>query len=127
MQKVLKKIGSIRKDKGYSHEYVALMLDISQAAYTKIERNQTKLTVQRLYKIAEILEVDVSELLDIQATNQSNEHNKDASTGYLQQIENFFHENKEQYDAIISHYEKNLKHKNDIILELKAQLALLRR
>lgn len=127
MQNILNKIESIRKAKGYSHEYVALMLDISQAAYTKIERNQTKLTVQRLYKIAEILEVDVSELLDIQVNNQFDQHNKDISTEYLQQLEIFFNENKEKYDTIISHYEKNLKHKNDIILELKAQLALLRR
>jgi len=33
------------------------MLDISQVAYSKIEKNETKLTVERLFKIAEILEL----------------------------------------------------------------------
>jgi DNA-binding XRE family transcriptional regulator len=38
MKRILETIEKIRKDKGYSHEYMAHMLDISQAAYTKIER-----------------------------------------------------------------------------------------
>jgi len=105
---------------------MANMLDISQAAYTKIERYQTKLTFDRLYKIEEILEVDVSDLLNIKIASQMNQTNKDGATSYLQQIENFFNENKEQYDNIISHYEKNLAHKKDIILELKQQLELLK-
>jgi len=57
MEKVINKIRTIRKDKGYSHEYMAHMLDISQVAYSKIEKNETKLTVERLFKIAEILEL----------------------------------------------------------------------
>lgn len=126
MKNILKNIQDLRKDKGYSHEYMAFSLDISQAAYTKLERNQTKLTVERLYKIAEILEVEVAEILDIKATNQLNQTNKDSSTGYQQQIENFFNENKDQYDKIIAHYDQTLQHKNDFIIELKAQIKTLR-
>jgi len=48
MEHVLKNIEKLRKDKGISHEAMALNLDISQAAYTKLECNQTKLTVERL-------------------------------------------------------------------------------
>jgi transcriptional regulator with XRE-family HTH domain len=46
-----------RLTKKYSQEYIAFMLEISQAAYSKIERNETELTVKRLYEIAEILEI----------------------------------------------------------------------
>ena len=123
MEHVLKNIEKYRKDKGISHEAMALDLDISQAAYTKLERHQTKLTVERLYKIAEILEVEVSKLMGIEATNQLNQTNRDSSTGYLQQIENFFNENKDQYEKIIAHYEKTLGHKDELIDMLKGQLA----
>uniref|UniRef100_UPI00404888C5 helix-turn-helix domain-containing protein n=1 Tax=Flavobacterium sp. TaxID=239 RepID=UPI00404888C5 len=56
MENVIEKIKDIRKEKGYSHEYMAHMLDISQVAYSKIEKQETKLSVERLFKIAEILE-----------------------------------------------------------------------
>jgi len=101
---------------------MAHMLDISQAAYTKIERQQTKLSVERLYKIAEILEVEVAEILEIKTTNQLNQTNKDNATGYLQQIENFFNENKDQYEKIIAHYDKSLEQKDNLIASLNTQL-----
>ena len=66
MENILKKIESLRIAKGYSHEYMAHMLDISQAAYSKMANNITKLSVERLYKIAEILEVSVGDLMDIE-------------------------------------------------------------
>ena len=62
MEIVVEKIKDIRKNKGYSHEYMAHELDISQVAYSKIEKLETKLSVERLFKIAEILEVKVGEI-----------------------------------------------------------------
>ncbi|TRX04174.1 helix-turn-helix domain-containing protein [Flavobacterium gawalongense] len=38
MEAVIEKIKDIRKQKGFSHEYMAHMLDISQVAYSKIEK-----------------------------------------------------------------------------------------
>ena len=49
--------------KGYSQEYMAFRLDISQNAYSKLERGETKLTVRRFYEIAEILEISIDNLL----------------------------------------------------------------
>ena len=42
---------------------MATQLSISQRAYSKIERGQTKLDVERILTIAEVLEIDVYELL----------------------------------------------------------------
>lgn len=126
MEHVLKNIQKFRKQKEISHEAMAFNLDISQAAYTKLERNQTKLTVERLYKIADILEVNVADLLDIKSTNYFNQNNKESVTAYLQQTANFFNENKDQYEKIIVHYEKSLAHKEDVISELKTQIQHLR-
>ena len=52
-----------REYRNYTQEYLALKLDISQNAYSKIELGYTKITVERLFQIADILEFDVTELL----------------------------------------------------------------
>ncbi|NBC56973.1 MAG: hypothetical protein GVY05_01635, partial [Bacteroidetes bacterium] len=60
------------------------------------------------------------------STNQLNQTNKDSSTGYLQQIENFFNDNKDQYDKIITHYDQMLQHKDNLIVDLKSQIQTLK-
>ena len=57
MDTIGEKIRIRRLTKNYSQEYMAFMLDISQAAYPKIERGETVLTLPRVYEIAEILQV----------------------------------------------------------------------
>jgi transcriptional regulator with XRE-family HTH domain len=53
-----------REYRNYTQEYLALKLSISQNAYSKIELGYTKITVERLFQIADILEFDVVELID---------------------------------------------------------------
>lgn len=119
MEEVIKKIKEVRKQKGYSHEYIAHALDISQVAYSKLEKNETKLTVERLYNLAEILEVHVGDLLDIKSTNQFNQTNKENTTGYLQQTANFYQDSKDQNDKIIKLYESRLEDKERLIIQLE--------
>lgn len=57
------KIRIHRVIKNYSQEYMSWCLGISQAAYSQIESGQTKVTVDRVYEIAEILEISAFELL----------------------------------------------------------------
>lgn len=57
------KIRIQRLIKNYSQEYMAFMLDISQPAYSKIERDETNLSLRRVYEIAEILEIDAFVLI----------------------------------------------------------------
>ncbi len=122
MDFILKNIEKLRKDKGFSHEYMAHKLDISQSSYCKIEKNITKLSVERLFKLAEILDTKVAEILGLDVSNQFNQTTKDQSTGYLQKIENFYQENKEQNQKIIEMYELRLQDKEAIIEQLKAQV-----
>ncbi|WP_121966991.1 helix-turn-helix domain-containing protein [Myroides sp. N17-2] len=51
------KIKSIRKNSGYSQEYVAEKLGISQKAYSDIESGKTRLKNEVLHEIAKILEI----------------------------------------------------------------------
>ena len=53
-----------REYRNYTQEYLALKLNISQNAYSKIELGYTKITLERLFQIADILEFDIAELIN---------------------------------------------------------------
>lgn len=61
-------IRKTREQLSYTQEYLAAKLKISQNAYSKIELGYTKITVERLFQIAAILEVEVHELIATENT-----------------------------------------------------------
>ena len=63
METVGNKIRIQRLIKNYIQEYMAFMLEISQPAYSKIERDETDISLKRLWEIADVLEVDPFTLL----------------------------------------------------------------
>jgi transcriptional regulator with XRE-family HTH domain len=66
---VVGNIRKIREFKNYTQDYLAMKLDISQNAYSKIELGYSKLTLGRLFQIAEVLEVDVVQLICFEHTD----------------------------------------------------------
>lgn len=52
-----------RQRKGISQEAMAWHLGISQVAYSKIERAETPITVERVYHIAKILRISAYKLM----------------------------------------------------------------
>jgi transcriptional regulator with XRE-family HTH domain len=122
MEIILDKIKDIRKRKGYSHEYMAHKLDMSQPAYSKIEKNETVLSVDRLYKIAKILETSVVDILDINPNTIYNQNNHDNGTfiGH-QEVQNLYQDNKDKSEKIELLYEQRLKDQAEIIALLKAR------
>lgn len=58
-------IRKTREQNHYTQEYLAAKLHISQNAYSKIELGYTKITVERLFQIADILSVDALELIGL--------------------------------------------------------------
>ena len=114
MEKIIEKITQYRNRKGYTYENMAHDLHITPAAYRKIETGETKLTVERLFKIAEILDIKVSDLLNEEKSTIYNQDLKDNAIGH-QQIENLHQENKEVYQEL-------LKAKDEQIHLLKEQI-----
>jgi transcriptional regulator with XRE-family HTH domain len=57
-------IRKIREYRDYTQEYLAMKLGISQNAYSKIELAYTRITLERLIQIAQILEVDSVDLIN---------------------------------------------------------------
>lgn len=120
MESIVEKIKDIRKRKGFSHEYMAHQLEMSQPAYSKIEKNETVLSVDRLFKIAEILETPVVDILDINPNTLYNQNNNDNGTfiGH-QQVEHLYQENKEKSEKIEQLYESRLRDKDAMIEQLQ--------
>jgi len=81
MESILKNVAKFRKEKGLTYENMALELGISTPAYRKIEVGKTQLTVERLYQIADILQVKIAIILEIQTENY-HQTNKDTATGF---------------------------------------------
>ncbi|GHU71105.1 hypothetical protein FACS189413_12400 [Bacteroidia bacterium] len=76
-------------------------LSLTPAAYRKIETSETKLTIERLFQISDILATSVSDLLEI-GNDVFQQTNNESAIGYQQKIENFYQENKEIYEKLIA-------------------------
>jgi len=72
------KIKQLRELRNFTQSYMADELTLSLSGYSKIERDETDITVSRLKKIAKVLDTDLSTLLNFdpkQVFNQYNNHN----------------------------------------------------
>jgi transcriptional regulator with XRE-family HTH domain len=65
IKQVAANIRKVREHRNYTQEYLAAKLHISQNAYSKIELGYTRITVERLFQIAEVLDVDPVEVISI--------------------------------------------------------------
>lgn len=62
-QQIGERIRKIRELKGYSQEYVATQLSLSQRAYSKIERNEAPISWDKLIRLGEVFEISPSDLI----------------------------------------------------------------
>ena len=115
---VIERIVQGRNKKGYTYENMAVELDLTTAAYRKIETGETKLTLERLFKISDILEVPVGELLAIEKSVNQQVNNGNSNV-YNQKIDHFYQENREITEQL-------LKAKDELIAQLKQENEYLR-
>lgn len=84
MEKEIKNLGNkikkLRELRNYSQEYMAENLGLSQSAYSKLETDQTELSYNRLNKIAELLQVSISDIENFDEKVIFNITNNDHST-----------------------------------------------
>lgn len=95
------KIRLIREVRGLSQENVATQLGIAQAAYSRIETNQSKLDSAMLVKLAEVLDVSPMDILSSQPAIVNFQPNKGTqqSFGYVETVVNG---QKELYEKMIA-------------------------
>lgn len=61
--KITARIRKIRQERGYSQEYMAYRLEISQQSYSRLESGRQDLKITQLEDIAEVLAVCPVELM----------------------------------------------------------------
>ena len=118
MEKIIEKIAQYRNKKGYTYENMADELELTPAAYRKIETGETKLTVERLFRISAILETPINEFLEMDK-NAFVQNNYSNESVFQQKIENFYKENKEIKDQLI-------KAKDQLIEQLQKEIQTLK-
>ena len=118
MEKIIEKIAQYRNKKGYTYENMADELELTPAAYRKIETGETKLTVERLFRISAILETPINEFLEIDK-NTFVQNNYSNESVFQQKIENFYQENKEITEQLI-------KAKDQLIEQLQKEIQTLK-
>lgn len=131
--KTFEKVKFMRQLKGYSQEDIAEKLGISVKGYSDIERGKTNLQMNRLEEIAQILGIDIFELLsfgeksvfcqNIQ-TVQKNDQNNFLGNSQAQ-IEKF-QLIVEQKDKEISLLNTQINQLNEQVLQLKEIIALMK-
>lgn len=100
------KIRKVREIKGFSQEFMSEKLNLSQRAYSKIEREEIKLDWQRINEIAAILELDP---IDLVAFDDSLIFHNCSQSGKANTIYNQFPaELKEQYEKRIGQLESEV-------------------
>ncbi len=85
-EKVITNIKTIRETKNYSEEYMADKMGISQSTYNRKENGEGDFTLTELIKMADVLEVSVSKIIDMdlaRVINQYHNHNQEQS-GYIE-------------------------------------------
>ncbi len=81
------KIKVIRLSKNYTQSFLADELEIDVTNYSRLERGESSISVDRLRKIAKILEVSTSFLLnDIEDERSNNTHILNEILGELRNI-----------------------------------------
>lgn len=107
------KLKTLRQNKGYSQEFVADSLHMSQSAYARMENGKSNSWATHITQICELYEIKPEELLK-QDTNTFNQTNTEGNNNgiVINQIS----------EKLIEQYELRIKEKNQQILELKNEL-----
>jgi transcriptional regulator with XRE-family HTH domain len=81
MKKVVGNIKKFRELKNLTREFVASNLEMSLSGYSKLERGEVDITLSKLYKIAKVLEVNVSQILNFDSSKIFNISNNQTING----------------------------------------------
>ncbi len=105
-------IKKFRELKNITRETISSELNMSLSGYSKIERNEVDLTISKVQKIAEVLGVDLSQILNFDASQIFNVSNNNMVQGLGAKAENMnFHgdDYKVKYIKMLEEENERLK------------------
>jgi len=109
------KIRKIRELKGYSQQYIAEKLGITQAAYSKIESNENSINFDKLKTIANVLEIDPFDLLNFNDQQIFNNCNNNGIWGNNGSYYAYSKKEQELYESKIKHLKEEVKFLRDML------------
>jgi transcriptional regulator with XRE-family HTH domain len=102
MKEVIENIKKFRELKDITREDLADKLEMSLSGYSKLERGEVDITLTKLYRIADILEVSVSQILDFDASQIFNIKDYGvANVDIKSQTNNYNDEYKDKYIKLL--------------------------
>jgi transcriptional regulator with XRE-family HTH domain len=105
----INKIRMLREGIGFSQEYVANKLNITQQAYSKLEKNPDTATLERLRKLSEILGVNVTSIVgDDDMYIQQNFHQQGGNASTVMYITGLADREREALVQQISSLQKQI-------------------
>lgn len=120
---VNEKIRKLREAKEWSQEQMAKKMHMSLSGYSKIERGETKLYLDKLEQIAQVLDIDIVELINSGEKTiflQINE-NPHLSTSYQGNNETFLLIEIEKLKLSLAHSEQRLEEKEQLLQKIIEQ------
>lgn len=119
--KTIYKIRKIRGQKGFSQEYMASQLGVSQRTYGRLEAGKSKISIENLRKISEVLDVDPYKLIGFEY--QETFINHENEVGKIQNINHAINTNLHTLlKEIKTLYEKLIDEKNARIRMLEEKI-----
>jgi transcriptional regulator with XRE-family HTH domain len=110
MKEAIENIKKFRELKNITREDLADKLEMSLSGYSKLERGEVELTVSKLYRISEILEVSVSQILNFDASQIFTMNNNQNAFGYIREQHNAYNDQyKDKYIKMLEAEVERLK------------------
>lgn len=125
--KVNDKIRALREYHNWSQEDVAERMNMSKSSYSRLEREESKLDVGKLQKLAAIFQIDIADLIksdDSKGLVCLIAENNGSNANYYNGSENLMNE-IERIKQALTHTQELVQYKDQIIEHQKKQIALL--
>lgn len=115
------KIRKARRLRGFSQEYMASKLELSQRGYSKIETNEVNIDSDRFSQIANILEMDATEIMSLEDDKQifnisENKIHTAIVNQYVQELEN---------NPYIQHLKTEIEYLQKTVQQKEEQITIL--
>lgn len=115
MTNIGENIKKIRELKNLTQESMAMLLGVSQKTYSNIENAGNNITYEKILRIAEVLEVNITKVLELNTEVLLNNNNQQGGINQLNTAVSYNYLNEEQAKL----YERLLEEKDNIIKLLK--------
>ena len=117
------KIRQLRETKQWTQEQMATKLNMSTQGYAKIERGDTRSNLDRLEQISEVFGIDMIELLSF-GEGAKIDFNSSTNTDSFNHA--VFGGGNTELEIELKHLQSVIEYKDEIITNLKNEIALLR-